>query len=278
MVRHFVFLSLFVFSINLKATSKKNISPRIQAFQCGENQVSDLSLFSPGANKGVAKKLVVSCFLIHHPKGILLWNTGLSDSLVTKKEGVSVKGGAFVLKVTKPMLQSLAELGVVPDDVQYVALSHLHPDHSGNLKAFKKAKILVQKEEFIAAMGSKPRRHSINPQLLPPKDSKQYQIVSDQHDVFGDGKIKLIFTPGHTPGHQSMKVELGEGRTVVLVGDLYHFKENRDHRRVPSFNYNAQLTRESMIKIEKLAKATNADIWIEHDSDQMQLLYHKSIL
>jgi glyoxylase-like metal-dependent hydrolase (beta-lactamase superfamily II) len=90
-------------------------------------------------------------------------------------------------------------------------------------------------------------------------------MLDGDHDVFGDGSVRIIYTPGHTPGHQALLVNLSNTGPVILSGDLFHFRANRRLRRAPTFNYDPVMTLESMDRIEALIKETDAALWIEHD-------------
>ena len=96
------------------------------------------------------------------------------------------------------------------------------------------------------------------------KDVK-VKFIDGDHDVFGDGSVQLIFTPGHTPGHQLLMNKLDNTGQILISGDLYHTRANRDLRRVPTFNADAGQTRESMDRVEALLDETGATLWIEHD-------------
>ena len=248
----------------------KSKDPSILVFPCGENHVRDISMFSPGVDEKVSKTLVVSCFLIRNGDDFFMWETGLSDSLFKEKDGLSVRDGAFTLKVKKPLAQQFKELNIDPTKVNLMAFSHMHPDHTGNAKLFSHAKILIQKKEFEAALGPKAIDFSFNPETYP-KDRKRYQIIADDHDVFGDGSVKIISTPGHTPGHQSLVVNLKERGTVLISGDLYHFNKNRQFKRVPAFNFNKEQTLSSMKKFESLVTKLKAEVWISHDPGMEEL-------
>ena len=91
------------------------------------------------------------------------------------------------------------------------------------------------------------------------------EILEGEHDVFGDGTVRIIPAPGHTPGHQMLLVNLAEEGLVMLSGDLYHFRESRADRRVPSLNVDAAQTLASMERIEQLLTETGAQLWIQHD-------------
>jgi N-acyl homoserine lactone hydrolase len=87
-------------------------------------------------------------------------------------------------------------------------------------------------------------------------------------DVFGDGSVKILSMPGHTPGHQSLLVRLPKTGAVVLRGDTTHFEENFVNPRVPGFNFNVEQSRQSMDKIDAVVKAERALLWINHDARQ----------
>ncbi len=92
------------------------------------------------------------------------------------------------------------------------------------------------------------------------------QTITGDHDVFGDGRVRIISTPGHTPGHQSLLLELAETGTVMLSGDVYHFPISRELRRMPVFNVDSAQSLESMRRVEALLQETGAQLWIHHDS------------
>ncbi len=103
---------------------------------------------------------------------------------------------------------------------------------------------------------------------LPLNAAGKGRIALDDggdYDVFGDGSVKLVYAPGHTPGHQTLLINLPKTGLVMLSGDLYHFRESRPLRRVPKFNYDAAMSLQSIDKVEALLKTTGATLWIEHD-------------
>ncbi len=99
-------------------------------------------------------------------------------------------------------------------------------------------------------------------------------LLDGKHDVFGDGSVIIMPAPGHTPGHQVLFVDLLEAGPIMLSGDLYHFTENRLHRRVPVFNFDAEMTLQSMETIEAFLTATGATLWIQHDLEQNASIPH----
>jgi N-acyl homoserine lactone hydrolase len=94
------------------------------------------------------------------------------------------------------------------------------------------------------------------------------RLFGGDHDVFGDGSVRIVSTPGHTPGHQSLFVRLPRRGPIVLSGDLVHFHDNWNHRRVPAFNYNREQSVASMVKVADLLASHRAELWINHDKAQ----------
>jgi glyoxylase-like metal-dependent hydrolase (beta-lactamase superfamily II) len=108
-----------------------------------------------------------------------------------------------------------------------------------------------------------PRSDPANYSLL--KNSKTVIIDKDEYDVFGDGKVIIKSTPGHTPGHQSLFLKLAKTGPVVLSGDLYHYPEERTLHRLPVSEFNKDQTAASRADLEVFLKKTGAQLWIQHD-------------
>jgi N-acyl homoserine lactone hydrolase len=229
---------------------------RLYVMECGQGQVPDLSRWSPGVNIGKQSEYVSNCYLIKHAQGYLLWEMGVGDELATVPEG----RGAFTRwRLRRTLASQLAEIGVKPDDVKFVAASHTHPDHIGNVELFPKAMLLMQKAEYEWPL------QSGQPRFKP--EHPVTKIVGD-HDVFGDGSAVLLATPGHTPGHQSFLLRLARTGPILFTGDAAHFRENWEFRRVPSFNTDAAQTLVSMDRISAILANSKAQLWIHHDKSQ----------
>jgi N-acyl homoserine lactone hydrolase len=256
---------------SLAACSAKP-SLTLQVFECGEVEVRDISLFSPGVDEGVQKNLVDSCYLIQHPKGNLIWDTGITDAV--GEEGVEVFGGKLKLSVTNPLSDQLAAIDIKPADIQFMGISHFHGDHTGNANLFNTAQLFIQQAEYDAAFGSAPESFGFNAASYNEIDKTKIMILNGDHDVFGDGSVIIKPAPGHTPGHQMLLVNLKNEGPVMLSGDLYHFTKNREHKRVPSFNFDKEQTLETMESIETFVKETGAQFWIQHDKEQNATIKH----
>jgi glyoxylase-like metal-dependent hydrolase (beta-lactamase superfamily II) len=238
----------------------------LQVFECGEITVHDISLFSPGVDVGKTKDLVDSCYLIQHPKGNMIWDTGITDAV--GKKGVEVFGGKLTLKVMKPLADQLAAINLDPTSVRYLGISHFHGDHTGNANLFSNASLFIQQDEYNAAFGETPEKFGFNTASYNKIDKPKIEILTGDHDVFGDGTVIIKPAPGHTPGHQMLLVNLKNEGPIMLSGDLYHFTKNRDHKRVPSFNFDKDQTLETMETIEAFIKESGAQFWIQHDKEQ----------
>ena len=244
----------------------------LQVFECGEIEVRDISLFSPGVDVGVQKNLVDSCYLIQHPKGNLIWDTGITDAVGEK--GVEVFGGKLKLTVNNPLADQLAAININPTDIQFMGISHFHGDHTGNANLFKNAQLYIQQAEYDAAFGENPEKFGFNPASYNQVDKSKIKIINGDHDVFGDGTVIIKTAPGHTPGHQMLLVNLENEGPIMLSGDLYHFSKNREHKRVPSFNFDKEQTVETMGHIEEFVKESGAQFWIQHDKEQNATIKH----
>jgi len=232
---------------------------KLYILDCGNISATDQSRWSPGVNVGVPIQLSDNCYLIHHAQGWFLWDTGLADAIAATPGGVKGLNGALLMKRTKTLAGQLGELGVKPADIKGMAISHTHPDHIGNVEEFPQTMLYVQKAEYEwPGEGGAPR---FNPNHPVTK-------LEGDRDVFGDGSVVIISTPGHTPGHQSLLVRLPKTGVVVLSGDAVHFKDNWDNRRSPPFNFNKDQSLASMQRIADILAKEHAQLWINHDKPQ----------
>jgi len=257
------------------ANPQKNLPKpliKLYAFNCGDVMVKNVAVFSPGIDQDMPKHLTVSCYLIKHPKGNILFDTGLDDKI--GKKGVKLYDGLFEIKVLKPLMAQLKEINVAPESINYLVLSHFHPDHTGNANNFIGATLVVQRKEYNAAFGKYARKYGYKPETYEKlQDSKVIKLRGD-YDIFKDGSVIIKSTPGNTIGHQSLFVDLIKTGPIVLSGDVYHFTKNRENRLVPVFSYDKKETLESMEKLDKFIADKKATLWIGHDYEQNQIIKH----
>ena len=232
---------------------------KLYILDCGHIFATDQSRWSPGVNVGVPIELSDNCYLIHHAQGWFLWDTGLADVIATQPDGVKGANGALLMKRTKTLAAQLEALGVKPSDIKGIGISHTHPDHIGNVEEFPQVMLYVQKAEYDWPS-----------ELGEPRFKREHPVtkLEGDYDVFGDGSLVILSTPGHTPGHQSLLVRLPRTGVVVLSGDLAHFKDNWDNRRVPGFNFSKDETAASMQRVADILAKEHGQLWINHDKPQ----------
>ncbi len=255
-------------SISAAAASAQTKSgvDKLYILNCGEGVAGDISRWSPGVNVGKSMDFVDNCYLMHRTQGWLLWDTGVTDAIAAMPDGQApADPRAIYWRRPKTLASQLEALGVKLAEIKYLAISHTHPDHIGNVELFPQAMLLVQKVEYEwpspLGVGRFKPEHPVTK-------------LEGDYDVFGDGSVTIIATPGHTPGHQSLLVKLPKTGAIVLSGDAVHFKDNWDNRRVPSINTDKDKTAASMQRIADMLAKEKAQLWINHDKAQTDTLKH----
>jgi N-acyl homoserine lactone hydrolase len=242
---------------------------RLYVFNCGESTVSDVSRWTPGVNVGKPGAFSANCYLIRHAKGWMMWDSGINDNDATMPKGFQRGKLSPHYILRKPLRFALSEIGVDPAKIEHVAFSHTHGDHVGNGNLFTGATLYMQQAEYDIAFGveavSKWNFEVTSYDKL--RGNKTVKLNGD-YDIFGDGSVVIIATPGHTPGHQSLLVRLPKTGPVILSGDMVHLQDNWTHRRVPSFNFDVAESWKSMDKVAGIMQRTGAKLWINHDKAQ----------
>ena len=244
-------------------TSLSFASPKLYVFDCGYFKFNDIAMFSLEANETDVREMFVPCYLIEHEKGRLLWDGGLPIEMAGKPKHFERPGVEVEYKAS--VVDQLAELGLTPADIDLAAYSHFHYDHVGAANAFAQSTLLIQQTEYDAAFLEPEKNPVFNPALYSKLKDSTKVLLNGDHDVFGDGSVTIISAPGHTPGHQTLLIEMENTGKIMLSGDLYHFEASRALRRTPVFNTNAEETLRSIDKIEAMLKETGATLWIEHN-------------
>ena len=208
-----------------------------------------------GAYEGRTLDMPVPCFLIRHPDGDLMWDTGMSPTRTDLGEWAT-PGTSLV--------DQLRALGLAPADIRFLSVSHGHWDHSGNAGLFAGSTWIVNPDER-AFMFDDENRASPAMDDYGALEAADTRPIADDHDVFGDGSVVILQAPGHTPGHTVLLVRLAEAGPILLSRDLWHLAESRRHRRVPMFNTDRAQTLASMDRIEALVAATGARVIVQHE-------------
>jgi N-acyl homoserine lactone hydrolase len=244
---------------------------RLYAFDGGTLE-SDPARYQLKNEEVAATQLSVTAFLIVHPRGTLMWDTGaISDDTWTPTGGPMERRLILSdyrerpITVRQTLKAQLAAAGYRATDITYLALSHYHWDHTANANAFANATWLVRKAERDAMFPDTPTPVAQPSTFAALHASQSVIITTDQYDVFGDGTVIIMATPGHTPGHQSLYVKLPKTGGVVLSGDLYHYPEERTLNRWPPSDANVGQLRASREALDAFLRRTGAQLWIQHD-------------
>ena len=239
--------------------------PRLYILDCGDIKPMDPTLFGLKKEEIAGDgSFVTPCYLVVHRKGTLIWDVGQVPDAQVPGDGTEVVV-QDLLRSSRKLVPQLEALGVKVSDITYLAMSHYHLDHTANANLFAGATWIVQQAEYDAMFGAREfaiRDSSTYDQL---RDAKRITLNDQDHDVFGDGTVVIKTAPGHTPGHQMLFLRLDRFGPLLLEGDLYHLPEERTLDRVPTFDFDAAMTRATRVKTEALLKQTGAQMWIQHD-------------
>ena len=217
-------------------------------------------------------RLSVACYLIAHPRGLLMWDTcAVPDAEWTptgqprEQRLVLPDGTDRRVTIQSSLEAQLKATGHRAADVTHLALSHYHWDHTANANAFAGATWLVAPVEQEAMFVEKPAGSARPPTYARLRTSKRVALTAQEHDVFGDGAVVVKQAPGHTPGHLVLYVKLAKTGGVVLSGDLYHYPQERTLDRYPNFEASVEQTRASRTALDAFLTRTGAQLWIQHD-------------
>jgi len=255
-----ILAALLTLSLLTQPAAAQATIERLYVIECGERTAPDVAPWTPGVNVGKPVDFVDTCYVIKHGQDWMVWDTGLTDALYS-----AAPSDPFAWRRTNTLAGELEKIGVKPGDVKYVAVSHTHPDHVGNVELFPQVMLLVQQAEY-----DWPNQDG-SPRFKP---SHPVTKLDGDYDVFGDGSVMIISTPGHTPGHQSLLVKLRQTGAVLLSGDAVHLKENWDAKRVPAINVDKEKSSASMQRMADLMTQNKAQLWINHDKPQSVTIKH----
>jgi N-acyl homoserine lactone hydrolase len=205
-------------------------------------------------------QFVYSCYLVKHGDDYLLWDTGHAMTAPNVAPKVSI-------------VDQLAKLNLKPDQINYVGISHYHADHTGQVASFPKALLLIGKGDWDRiASPEPPEGVNYKPFEGWTKGENKVEPLVNDKDVFGDGSVIVLNTPGHTPGHHSLLVKLPQMGAVIITGDAAHFRENYDSDGVPWFNYDRAQTIASLDRLKTIAANFKATVIIQHDARDIEKL------
>jgi N-acyl homoserine lactone hydrolase len=229
------------------------------------------SIYQPDAAKEETLELPVSCALIRHPQGNVLFDTGCNPQAATDPEG---RWGGLA-RVMTPIFTSqdtvipqLALAGLVPGDIDVVVCSHLHPDHCGCNQYFGRATIMCHAAELEAAKADGAEKQGYLPAEWDQPNG--FKTFDARHDLFGDGKVELVPLPGHTPGTTGALVTLDQSGRFLLAADAAPMRSALDGI-APKNNWNQERAAASVAEIKAL-EAAGATVIFGHDEAQWNTL------
>lgn len=232
---------------------------------------------------GETYDIVCPFYVIRHPDGVAVVDTGLSHEMLDDPASYGQHGAAF-MEDFLPTIEyepdhhperHLETLDLSPADVDYVIMTHLHADHAGQMDLFPDATFLVQQEELRYAHWPIPVQEVF---YLPGdfdllrSDAYDVRPLTGEYDVFGDGSVRTFPTPGHTPGHQSVIVDLDASGPIILGADIAHQQDGLDREHFASFNWDISASVESVRDVQARARKLDAEVFVTHDRNHFATL------
>ena len=225
------------------------------------------SVFYPQASREETVELPVSCILLKHAQGVVLFDTGCHPQVATEAEARWGSMAHFMTPLFEPQYTLVAQLplaGVGVDDIDVVVCSHLHVDHCGCNSFFPKATVIAHARELEAARAPDSAAQG----YLPVEwDHGAIDTIDGQRDLFGDGRITLIPMPGHTPGMTTAHVVLDSDGAFLLASDAAAVRQNLVDEHAPRNSWDAALATSALAEIARIEKA-GATVIFGHDDEQ----------
>ena len=242
----------------------------------------DQSVFTHMLGMGNTIAVPTPIFLIDHPEGKVLFETGVHRDVVSDAVGhwgehvlhgqTYVRGRDWAPQLTADNLveNQLAALGIQPEDIRYVIQSVLIPDHAGGVRAFPKSTIIVQYRELQDAWNPPtfmPYHYDQN-ELAEIRDYNFRRLYDEDYDLFGDGSVEVLFSPAHSRGEQALVVRLPNTGTVIMPAGVIPQKANWDHGVTTGTPcVDPALCEASMRRLMRIAEIEDGKVMFHHDAE-----------
>ena len=261
---------------DLPDPSTAGFAEKLYRLDCGHSLANDESVWTPGENVGRSIEFSSTCWLIKRGNEWVLWDTGVPQATLNDPKGWSTLPKLIVYHLDKTITGQLAEIGLKTSDVTYVALSHTHGDHVGNVGLFPNSTIVMQRAEYSWIQSADGTDDNVNQLKALARNllgtPKHLRLIDGDTDLFGDGSVTLVSTPGHTPGSQSLLVHLKSSGFIILSGDVVHLADNFEKNIIPALNTDKEASIASMGKVKRMIATYNAKLFINHDKTQADML------
>jgi glyoxylase-like metal-dependent hydrolase (beta-lactamase superfamily II) len=226
------------------------------------------SIYLPDADRSETVEIPVSCVLLRHPQGNVLFDTGCHPSVPDNPEGRWGALAKFMVPIMpkgEHVLNSLAGVGLKPDDIDVVVCSHLHTDHCGCNEFFKRATFVIHASELAAARAANAASSGY---FAADWDHPQNtDAIDGERDLFGDNRIVLVPLPGHTPGIVGAMVALEKSGAFFLASDTVSLRATLDTRIIPKNTWNAEALVKSLDEVARI-EVGGATVICGHDAAQ----------
>lgn len=213
-------------------------------------------------------EIPVPSFLVEHPQGLVLFDTGVNPRVAEDPEGYWGPAAKFLNVSCTPeqiVDRQVRAHGYKPEDVKFVVVSHLHLDHAGGLALFPNAQFVIMKGELPYAYWPDRRARGgfILGDLLPTRGFNWRELTEDT-DLFGEGSVSILRTTGHTPGECSMVVRLKQSGPIALTGDTIHIRRQLDTLAAMAGDFDESEASRSIKRLKEMQDSKQARLWISH--------------
>jgi N-acyl homoserine lactone hydrolase len=226
------------------------------------------TMYDANAVRGETMDVPVSCILLRHSQGNVLFDTGCHPAVAENAEahwGGLAKIMTPVMKPDDNVIAALAGVGLTCDDIDVVLCSHLHADHCGCNTFFKRATFVIHAKEVAAARA--PDAEAAGYLASEWEQPAPIDMIDGERDLFGDGRIVLIPLPGHTPGTTGALVALDKSGAFFLASDTVSLRSTLDTRIIPRNTWNADALAKSLTEVRHI-EAGGATVLCGHDDAQ----------
>jgi len=269
-------MALFITALSMIAAPRADAealssAPDVELWRldCGRMIIPDISYFSDAfAYEGRSADIGNGCYLIRNGDRYLLWDAGLPLEF---KDNENPDEDGWISSISTSISGQLAEIGLAPRDIDFIGVSHYHGDHIGQAGEFAASTLLMSEADAERIRSTPPgnARRRLSPWF---DGGAQARWFEGDFDIFGDGSVIILATPGHTPGHSSLLVRLPQKGPVFWTGDLFHFRSEVGKRNVSRWNTSRPDTLASIERFEQLVKALDPLVVVQHDAADIKLL------